>query len=339
MLALTCLALAFRPKAETALLLGAGAIIPLMANLLLFWLAFGDPLYYFRIAKANLQQNFITQAAPWGTHDALYYLKMFFFDGRQLWLAPFMGVGGIVLIARRRPLRAHRDVVFVTVWFLVLFLFFSFFVYSVSPFRLIPKQPNYAVFFAAPLALLSGFLLSRITFAVAMPVLLVHIGGGWMLAAIEGYGHRLHGMTHRLAIEFARDHPASPVFAGRQTRDFNTVLQLLGEPYAGNLRLLAELEPAGLECGKPSAFAVLHATWPEASRWETRLEGFQPFETIDPTPRHPLGRASLEWVEAVRGTAPSWVSRQLAFAHHILYAGAVKIYPACPEPRPHPSAN
>ena len=79
-----------------------------------------------------------------------------------------------------------------------------------SPFKLIPKQENYALIFLAPLALLGGFALSQITWAIARLALLAlalpppdhaHAAGvtdtisGWFWTA-DQRGQRLYDAHH-----------------------------------------------------------------------------------------------------------------------------------------------
>lgn len=235
--------------------------------MILFAWAFGDPLYYLHAGTRNLQSNFIENVAPWGDHSSSYYLRQLFLDGRTFWLAPLLALPGMALALFKGSAEERHAGRFATLWAVLLVLSFSFFVYSLSPLRMIPKQQNYALIFAAPVALLAGLTLARLRPAMVVIALTPMVVGGLMLASLEGFARHLHGETHFATLRFARQHPDAVVFISNQGYNLNSVQSLMGRDHATNVRRLSELAPARGEAAPLLAnrayFVAFHPNWPE----------------------------------------------------------------------------
>jgi hypothetical protein len=118
-------------------------------------------------------------------------------------------------------------------------------VVSVNPVKLIFKQTNYILMFAAPLALLAGLVLSRLqgaTFVVVMAVLVV---GSVALSGLEQQAIQVFTANSKAAVRFAETMPMATIYAtsnnvnaevfsnlmkrkGAQTEQFKQLAELPG---------------------------------------------------------------------------------------------------------------
>ncbi len=312
-----------------------GAILAAIPNLILFTWAFGDPLYYLHAGARNLQSNFIENAAPWGDHSGSYYFRLFFIDGRAFWLAPLLAVPGMALALFKGSDEERRAGRFVTLWAVLLVLGFSFFVYSLSPLRLIPKQYNYALIFAAPLALLAGLTLARLSPLLAIPVLLTAVIGGLLLGCLDGFSRHLHGETHFASLRFARQHPEAVVFVSSQGYNLNSVLRLMGREHAPNARRLGELapardEPSPLPADRPY-FVAFHPSWPETRGKAGQLLKGDSAHCLSPVAERigtPNGteRVLSALLVAVRSVLPPALDQRVSFTDDVLHPQPVRLY-------------
>jgi len=313
----------------------AGAILAAMPNLILFAWAFGDPLYYLHAGTRNLQSNFIEKAAPWGDHSGSYYFRLFFLDGRAFWLAPLLAVPGMAVALFRGSDEERRAGRFVTLWAVLLVLGFSFFVYSLSPLRLIPKQYNYALIFGAPLALLAGLTLARLSPLLAVPVLVVAVIGGLLLGSLDGFARHLHGETHFASLRFARQHPEAVVFVSSQGHNLNNVQRLMGRDHAPNTRRLSELAPARGDAAPLPAnrtyFVAFHPNWPETRGKAGKLlkgESARCLTPVAETVGSPNATEHLvsTLVAGLRAVLPPAIDRQMSFTDAMLKPQPVRFY-------------
>lgn len=313
----------------------AGAIVAAIPNLILFTWAFGDPLYYLHAGARNLQSNFIENAAPWGDHSGSYYFRQLFVDGRAFWLAPLLAIPGMALAVLKGSDEERRAGRFATLWAVLLVLSFSFFVYSLSPLRLIPKQYNYALIFAAPLALLAGLALARVRPVLAVPALVTAVIGGLLLGSLDGFSRHLHGETHFASLRFARQHPEALVFISTQGYNLNKVQRLMGRDHAPNVRRLAELAPARGEAAplppdRPY-FVAFHANWPETrGKAGQLLQGdrahcLRPVAESVGTP-NATEQAVSALLVAVRSVLPPAIDQSISFTDDVLHPQPVRFH-------------
>lgn len=313
----------------------AGMLIAAVPNLLLFNWAFGDPLYYLHAGSRNLNANFIQNTSPWGEHAGNFYFRLLFLDGRSFWLAPVVALAGILAASFRGKAAELHGGRFTVLWAVLLLGFFSFFIYSLSPVRLIPKQQNYALIFAAPLALLAAIALARLGRLAMLVTMLAVCSGGLMLTVVDGYGRHLHGESNLAAIRFARAHPSAMVFSIHQSSNLNRVLMLMDKDYASNLQPMSTLLDALNTNGPPPAdkpvFLAYHPDWPEANG---KLAGL--FKGASAACLHQVAEAVgqpdmterlvMRLIAAARAVAPEPVDRQLRFTDKLLAPSSVRFH-------------
>ena len=89
---------------------------------------------------------------------------------------------------------------------------FSLMIVSLNPVKLIFKQTNYMLMFAAPLALLAGLGLAQLRGATLAIVLAVLALGSVTLAALEQQAITVYTANSKAAVRFAKEHPDTIVF-------------------------------------------------------------------------------------------------------------------------------
>jgi 4-amino-4-deoxy-L-arabinose transferase-like glycosyltransferase len=326
-LAFIIMALSYVPDRRRVAWLFVGMLIAVVPNLALFSWAFGDPLYYLHAGARNLSANFIQNASPWGEHAGNFYFRLLFLDGRSFWLAPIVALAGILAASLKGKAGELHGGRFTVLWAVLLLGFFSFFIYSLSPVRLIPKQQNYALIFAAPIALLAAIAITRLGKLATLVTMLVVCSGGLALTVLDGYGRHLHGESNMAAIRFARAHESAMVFSIRQTLDLNRVLVLINrEPAGSNLQpmsqLLDSLQAGALPPDK-AVFLAYHPDWPEANGKFAGLFKGGPAACLHQVAEvagqpNTTEQLVLHLLAAIRSVVPEKVDHQLRFTDNLL---------------------
>lgn len=328
------MALAFMQDRRQVLWLVLGATAAASLNLALFAWAFDDPFYYARVLAGQLKGS-SANSVSWQSHDANFYFRLLFLDGRTFWLAPMLALLGAWFAVRTQGPVQRRTGYFTVLWLILLLLFFSVFVYSLSPLRLIPKQTNYAIIFAAPITVLAGVALARMRRGAAIALMALLGIGGLFLAALDGYGHHLHAATHRATIRFAQANKSAVVFASSQTLNLNHVLGLMGQENASNLRPLTELAEAnGFQHSLPNdaqIVAAYYPGWPEGGGDVAHLfhgESAHCMRQIAKAVGEPRATdiAVTRIVRTVRASLPSWADRHVRFTDKLLLPESVRFY-------------
>ena len=211
-----------------------GGTLLVIAQLVLFEIAYHDPFYFF---KANYK--FIVETHISGDHSdtALfrYFILLFIYlyhTGLLGWLA----LVACVFAFRRREQPGLR---FVLIWCLGLIFIFTAFPISFSPLKFIAKQSNYLDIFAIPLALLTGWFLAQQQRGIALLLGAAMVLSGIMLAALEQQVVRVVTVNGRSAAEFAEAHPGTPVF-GPLTAQRQSMLERL---LRGSLDSSSDIRP------------------------------------------------------------------------------------------------
>lgn len=328
------MALAFMPDRRQIIWIFLGAVIAASLNLAMFAWAFDDPFYYVNVFSRMLQAG-VSRPTSWQSYDANFYFRLLFIDGRILWLAPLLAVPGVWWALHQPDPVQQRAGYFTVSWMVLLLLFFSFFVYSLTPFRWIPKQANYALMFAAPIAILAGLALARLQQWLAMALMALVCVGGLLLAVLDGYAHYLHATTHRATIRFAQAHPSDLVFASNQTLNLNQVFGLMGQARADNLRpwpdLVARVVEPSTRARPGPLILAYYPGWPQGNA-ETvqRLHNksshcLSLIAQVVGEPRA-LERWTLYLLTGIRPVLPLFIDRQLSFTDTLLHPVPVNFY-------------
>jgi hypothetical protein len=246
-----------------------GGTLLVIAQLVLFEIAYHDPFYFF---KVNYQ--FIIDSHISGNHSDTslfrYFILLFIYiyhTGLLGWLA----LVACVFAFRQREQPGLR---FVLIWCLGLIFIFTAFPISFSPLKFIAKQSNYLDIFAIPLALLTGWFLAQQQRAIALLLGAAMVLSGIMLAALEQQVVRVVTVNGRSAAEFAEAHPGTPVF-GPLTAQRQSMLERL---LHGSLDSSSDIRPwadlSGVSAGAGSAGDVVAylvedpqmRLWPDATK-------------------------------------------------------------------------
>jgi len=325
------LALAFYPARRQLLWVLGAAAFTVVLNLGLFQLTYGDPLYYVKTGSRNIQENFVQNEAPWGDHSASFYAQLMFRDGRAFWLLPLLSVVGLVSVWRA-PLQPHAGR-FMAAWTLLLLLAFSLFPYSMSPWRFIPKQVNYALMFAAPLACLAGIWLARQRGVFVAAVLSLMAVGGLALLAVSASQAHLKRAVNEVVLEFSRQHPQAVVLANLESVMLNEWSRVAGEPFAPGLTAMGAFS-AGQRAAVAGrqVFLLSHPDWPEYQGKvrpplldSVNESCMEPVSSVAALPPENLARVVSRGLVPIRDAMPEVLARQLMFIDRSLTSSPVRV--------------
>ena len=324
--------------------LGCAAMI--VAELVFLAVVSGDPLSTLKAHLPLLDSHQPYGGEVWGSRSPWFYFQRMFLDGRDMWLVPFVALGGAAVLARRLTAtrRQAGDTAaadrFVQFWAATMIGTFSFFVMSLNPVRFIPKQDNYALIFVAPLALLAAAALMRLPVAARGAVMVALAAGGPVLAGLEQQAHRHKYSRLAQAVALAQSRAHAVVVVSGQTVSVARLRELTGldahvptglEPFsafdrftgAGALRegkpLVMVLEPSSPE-------RLNNALWPQIERL---AQCAQPLREL-PAESSGAGTAAVGLVGWLRPRLPAVVGRQLGFAVPVIDPPAAQVL-AVPE--------
>jgi hypothetical protein len=206
-----------------------GGMTLLITHLALFWVFYGDPVYFFGIYHDYLKETYVlgdtTDTSSW-SYVVLLFVKIYH-TGLLGWLALAGCIRG--LMQRNQP-----EIRFVLIWGLGLLLIFSALPISLSPLKFIAKQPNYLSIFTLPLALMAGWFLAQQGRTTAFFLGGAMIASGITLAALEQQVINVVTVNGRSAAVFAEAHTGTPVFgpltAQRQSKLQRVLRGFIGWP-------------------------------------------------------------------------------------------------------------
>lgn len=328
------IAFAFMPDRRQIIWIFLGAVVVASLNLAMFFWAFNDPFYYVNVFSRMLKAG-VSHPTSWQSYDANFYFRLLFIDGRTLWLAPLLAIPGVWWALHQPDAVQQRAGYFTVSWMVLLLLFFSFFVYSLTPFRWIPKQANYALMFAAPISILAGLALARLQQWLAMALMALVCIGGLLLAVLDGYAHHLHAATHKATIRFAQANSSYLVFSSGQTLNLNQVLGLMGQASADNLRpwpdLVARVAGPTASASLSPLILAYYPGWPEGNGKVTHWlqdKSSQCLSLIAQAADQPraLERLTLYLLAGIRSVLPLVIDRQLNFTNTLLHPVPVNFY-------------
>lgn len=307
-------------------------IAAFLATIAIEWLLFahwfGDPFHGLRSMMGGIDKDFVKQDAPWGDHAPFFYFRQMFLDGRDFFLVPVFALAGLVLVLLRSPARGLQSGGYVALWAVGLVALFSFTPYSFSPFKLIPKQENYALIFLAPLALLGGYALASVSLVLARGALLgLGLLGGAALASLPQQQLSIRQATLAEATRLAYAN-IGVSYLPLHALNLIKVRALMGygapaperfKPVQDLLDRRAAPSPvAAMPPGPQLAFA--HPRWPEFIKLSA-AEQARPLLDCPAPQRRPLpidvvvpGVQVLDGLLWLRERLPAVAARQLGFA-------------------------
>ena len=263
------LVLADHRRGAKRLWFAGGGVTILMAHLALFWIIYGDPVYFFRSYYDYGKETYIsgdsTDTSLW-PYVVLLFAKIYH-TGLLGWLALAGCIRGLTQ-------RNQLEIRFVVIWGLGLLLIFSALPISLSPLKFIAKQSNYMSIFTLPLALMAGWFLAQQGRTIAFLLGGAMIASGIFLAALEQQVITVVTVNGRSAAAFAEAHTDTPVF-GPLTAQRQSKLQrvLRGSLDASSdIRPLADLAQLPLADGAADDIVAYiiedpqMGNWPEARR-------------------------------------------------------------------------
>jgi 4-amino-4-deoxy-L-arabinose transferase-like glycosyltransferase len=246
-----------------------GGFLLCVADLIFFWLAYGNPLYHFDVVHRAVGDQLATQTlgetSPWA------YLSFLFIKIYHVGVLGWLALAGCVL-ALRRP--AEPGIRFVLIWGIGLLLIFSLLPVSLSPPEFIRKTSTYMEIFVTPLALLAGWFLAQQRRGVALVLGSIMVVSGVVLSALEQQVVRVVAVNGQASAVFAEAHAGTPVF-GPLTAQRQSMVERL---FRGSLDTgrdirpwadLSDLSPGDGSAGDVVAYLIddpqMHI-WPDATK-------------------------------------------------------------------------
>jgi hypothetical protein len=237
-----------------------------LADLVLFWSLYGDPLFQFHTIGATVAKIYVAQnIADTSLSPYLVYLFIkIYHTGLLGWLA-LMGC----IAALRRP--HDGNLRFVLIWGCGLLLIFSALPISLSPLKFVAKQTNYMVIFLMPFALLAGWFLSQRRHAVRIAFGAALVGSSILLSAMEQQVIRVVTANGQTAIDFAKQHPNEPTF-GSETVSRQSVLNRVMNGSlddSKDIRAIGDLRDLTISSGQLNDIVAYVIEDPQLSHWQS----------------------------------------------------------------------
>jgi len=195
----------FHPK---WLIMAAGFVTMVLLNGLVFLFMENDFWKIYRLTISGVADYVQGQSM---TTDPAFYLRLLFLEIKHTWFLGPLAAAGLLLWLRHPG--QDDGLTRVALWGMGLVAAFSLFIVSFKPLLFITKQVNYSLVFMAPLALLAGYALSRLSLRLAILfTLAVIIPLGTLGTALEQQAIHSFVANSKAALTFAGEHPGRDVF-------------------------------------------------------------------------------------------------------------------------------
>ncbi len=253
-----------------------GALAMVTLNSLLMLVVHGDPFHIFHVAANSVSQ---VREVDLKRRELSYYFYYLFLDPRHTWLLGYLALAGVVgwVIHGRRQGFLSQETVYVMIWGAGLLLLFSFFFIPTSPIKFITKQVNYMLIFVAPLALLAGYGLARLSRMWLQLALVVMVIGSLVLAALEQQTIRVFTANSKAAVAFVQEHPGVPAYGSQNASNMSLFMpMLMGQPVAPTIQPISKFVDMSREKRDEAAYVLLDS---ETITWGGRKAHFSP-ETV-----------------------------------------------------------
>lgn len=196
-----------------------GFALVILANNLLFLVLTGDAMFLLKAMSARSASGYLENEAAKGVmHDSPQtYFNYLFVKVHHTWLLGYLAAIGafIWLVQRRRGMTVAHDqgLKFVAFWCIGVIGVLSLLVVSFQPLMFVPKQTNYMLMFATPLALLAGYMLAQLQGVRLGALLALVILPSILLAALHQSTVHVFTANSKAAVQFAAANPQARIFA------------------------------------------------------------------------------------------------------------------------------
>lgn len=295
-----------RPKSRGWFWLVGATLLVIVANSLMFWRINDNPFQVFASTLQTMHRPNSAVRFESFENSPFFYFKYLFLDIRHTGLLVYLGLAGL-LLAGRRLLQRQSPENFVAIWLIVLLGVLSFAPVRLSPLTFLPKQVNYMLLFAAPMALFAGYLLSRTGKAVLSLLIMGLVVSGITLTALEQQAIQVFTANSRATALLRERMPDAQIFGTTGALRAELYLRILEQaeplhPMKSLKELDAHLAGEPVVTGEaPTLLAVMDPQtqgWgdPIDSQWQQRLASHC---LGDPTPLIPAPLGSGRHVVAL----------------------------------------
>lgn len=200
-----------------------GGLVMLAGHLILMWVIAGDPLHTMKVVTAGVD----TYVAKGGREDRIFYYFYYLFV--EIKHSMFIGYGATFGLLYW--IKQHRDLTFgdnfAVYWLIAMLVIFSLTIISVEPLRLITKQSNYLTLFFAPLSLMCGLWISKLSDRVGYMTLSIIIFSSLIFAAFEQQAYQVFVSNSKAAYQYAIEHPDRQLYGSINNGNVAQVYALL----------------------------------------------------------------------------------------------------------------
>jgi hypothetical protein len=182
----------------------AGGLTVFCLHLLLMWKIHNDPFYLFNAIMNSMNKLSHAETAT----PPIFYLKLMFIDLRHIWLLGLMASLGVVLLYKHKLL-AQKQVKLIVIWFV-----FMLFILSLLPL----KQANYTLIFVAPMSILGGLFLSKLSRTYFQFILFIWLAGATLLSGLEQQSIKNFVANSYGITEFIQEYPNQTIYVNQRNK-------------------------------------------------------------------------------------------------------------------------
>ena len=264
-----------------------GGFIMLLLHLALMWVIADNPLHAFKTVLAQIDKDFIH-----GEKDdsPMYYFYYLFAKPVHTWLLGVAATLGILSLLRNK--NRDTDGHYIVYWALSLLIIFSFTPISFDPFRFVTKQSNYLIMYVAPLTILAGYWVSRLSFHSMLVAASIILIGNLFLSSLEQQVIRVFVANGQALVDYVEANPEVEVYGSVNNTNISQALKLIeGKTEAASrITTLKELQQP-IDSAKPHLAFIDRETlgWSGNDKRIEKIPACWQFETTLQPTRFGLG--------------------------------------------------
>lgn len=181
-----------------------GGFLMLFLNLVLFYIIANDPFYIFQIVRRTVDSVYIGNSLK---QKPFYFYMISLLHPVRFVFIPILSCFSFYFLMKSKEKSKETEVLtFVFIWFIGLFMLFSFLPISLNPLTFIDKQQNYALIFVSPLCILAGYFLSMIMNRISYGILIFLMVLAVFSNAIQQQAIKIFTSNSKFLIAYAREH-------------------------------------------------------------------------------------------------------------------------------------
>lgn len=291
----------------------SGALFTLGMNCLTMWFLTGNFWFIFDAIRQRRSSGYLESGVSAGemATSAHYYLIYLFGNIYHTGLLAYIALAACLAAWRGRERHSGPErfgLVFVLIWLGGLLLILSLFPVSLRPLIFVPKQTNYMLLFVAPLCLLAGWGLSKLSGSFPYVIMGVCICIGLVLALLLQGSVAVFSANSWATLQYMHSKPNATFYVMSNATRAATYQRLTQgenlEPRLRSIRSLVMLKP-GAPAPEPDASERLAVVDEQSFAWDTSRPFARPTDV-------PTCWTELTQLQGTPRGLGVWMLRQLA---------------------------